>query len=573
MPLTAHGTRSARFTANPASPASFALGVAIYVAAAATYFVLPIWRSFHQSLLGTALFAPDNILNAGILEWGYRTIRSGSLHVFDWPSGYPVRDTLAGTENLLGWQAFFFPARELGVGVVGAYNICVIVSFAVSAIGANLWARRCGLDRDGALVAGLVFAFVPVHVALLVQLQALAICWLPLGLVLFDRLMIERRWRDSVGLAATVSMASLSSLYFGVFLVLLLALWSALAVVTGRFTGFRHALGRLGVAVVLTALVLLPIALKYLQIRSTFGFNDSIGYAVDHSLGVADFFQVQRWLLLWHPTPLAARPGYSGVFPGFAFVALLLASWWWRPPSRVRAMLLAAAVVCALLSLGPRLKLFNYPTSIFGGIPMPGIVLGWIPGIRMPLRMLPCAFVFLSVLAGGGASAILARASRFRPAILAGMVLIALLDAFPAPSFIRNSVRLPPPLGISDAYVYLSRTPATQAVVELPARDSTGMTFPVQSRYVYGSVGHLQRVVSYNLSVTLPAADSLQLAAERLPDERARTFMVERGVGRLVVHRSLARAQYADRLTASLDSAGYRAAFRGTEAAVYWLDR
>ena len=175
----------AEVSASAMSMRSWLVATAIYLATAIVYFAVPIWRSFGESLLGTTLFGPDNVLNAGTLEWGYRASLSASLEVFNWPAGYPVTNTLAGTENLLGWQPFFAPARMLGLGVVASYNICVLLSLVISGLGANLFARRCGVDEDGAMIAGFAFAFAPLHIALSVQFQSLAICWLPLGLVAF----------------------------------------------------------------------------------------------------------------------------------------------------------------------------------------------------------------------------------------------------------------------------------------------------------------------------------------------------------------------------------------------------
>ena len=119
------------------------MAAAVYFVTAIVYFAVPIWRTFDESLLGSMLFAPDNVLNAGILEWGYQAMRSSALHLFDWPAGYPQTNTLAGTENLIGWQAMFLPQRLLGLGVVTAYNVCVILSFVISGLAGNLVARRC----------------------------------------------------------------------------------------------------------------------------------------------------------------------------------------------------------------------------------------------------------------------------------------------------------------------------------------------------------------------------------------------------------------------------------------------
>jgi len=559
----------------PATPsaAGWAVAAIVYLITAIVYFAVPIWRTFGESLLGSTLFGPDNVLNAGILEWGFKVIRSSSLHLFDWPAGYPVHDTLAGTENLIGWQPLFFPQRLLGIGIVSAYNVCILLSFVISGLTGNLFARRCGVPKDGALIGGFVFAFAPLHVGLAVQFQSLIICWLPLGIVLFERVLAERSVANIAALAFVFVMTTLGSLYYGVFLALLLAVWYPLGLVTGRFERSWAGAARVAAAAALTLGAMAPLALQYVRVSSTFGFDRSLAYAIERSMDVADFFMIQSWLLVWAKTPLANRTNYGAAFPGFVVLLMLVASIRWKAPRHLKLSLAVVAAICAILSLGPRLKVFNYPTSFLENVPMPGAILGFIPGIRMPSRMLPCAFIFLGVLAGGGASVLLARWSEWRRLAVPILLLAAALDVFPAPSFASESWRLSAPLASSDAYAYLAQAPDTSAIVELPKADSTGFTLPAKSAYVYGSIGHLRRTVSYNLSVNLPGPDSLQVQAERLPDESARALLVARGVRRLVVHNRFFKADSVGPRLSRLDAAGYPVLFRGRDATVYSLER
>ena len=556
-----------------ASSSGWLVAAAVYLVTAIVYFAVPIWRTFGESLLGSTLFGPDNVLNAGILEWGYKVIRSSSLHLFDWPSGYPLHNTLAGTENLIGWQPLFLPQRLLGIGIVAAYNVCILLSFVISGLTGNLFARRCGVPNDGALIAGFVFAFAPLHVGLAVQFQSLIICWLPLGIVLFERVLGERSIGNIVALAFVFVMTTLGSLYYGVFLALILAVWYPLGLVTGRFERSWAGAARVAVAAALTLGAMVPFLVQYVRVSSMFGFDRSIAYAIERSMGVADFFMLQSWLLLWGKSPIRQRVEYGAAFPGFVVLVLLIASIKWKAPRHLKPTLLVVAAICAILSLGPRLKVFTYPTSYLENVPMPGAILGLIPGIRMPSRMLPCAFIFLGVLAGGGASVLLARRPDWRRLMVPIILLAAAIDAFPAPSFANESWRLRAPLASSDAYAYLAQSADTTAIIELPKADSTGFTLPAKSAYVYGSIGHLRRTVSYNLSVSLPATDSLQAEAERLPDESARASLVAHGVRRLVVHNRFFKADSAEARLARLNSAGYPVLFRGRDATVYALDR
>ena len=60
--------------------------VALYAFAVIVYFVLPSGAVFNRVLIGSAVYNHDAVLNAGILEWGYRSLWTPGLHFFDWPA-------------------------------------------------------------------------------------------------------------------------------------------------------------------------------------------------------------------------------------------------------------------------------------------------------------------------------------------------------------------------------------------------------------------------------------------------------------------------------------------------------
>jgi len=82
--------------------------------------VLPILGKFGNVLLGTAVFPHDSFLNAGILEWGYTALRTPGLHLFEWTAGFPLHNSLAVGENLIGWQVLYTSLRLIGVGIPAA---------------------------------------------------------------------------------------------------------------------------------------------------------------------------------------------------------------------------------------------------------------------------------------------------------------------------------------------------------------------------------------------------------------------------------------------------------------------
>src|SRR5438093_1097290 len=244
-----------------------------YASRAVWDFVIPLGRRFGEKLLGTALFAHDSIFNAGILEWGYRSLWSKSRRVFEWTAGFPLHDSLATTENLIGWQLFYTPLRLLGCGPVAAYNTLIVVSFVLSGLGAALLARRFGVERGGAVIAGFIFAFVPFHLNHVIHIQTMAVCYCPFALYFFDRFLSRTSLRATLGLAAFFLVTVLSGIYIGLFLLLVLALYAIVCWSLSRPPFRPQTAARLAGIALVCAGLLLPVALPYLRFGSEHGYR------------------------------------------------------------------------------------------------------------------------------------------------------------------------------------------------------------------------------------------------------------------------------------------------------------
>lgn len=101
-------------------------------------------------------------------------------------------------------------------GPVAAYNVVVLATFPLAALGAYALARYLRLPHRGSLVAGLIFAFAPVHVAHAAYHPHIAqVQWIPIYfLTLF--VAVDRPTLTSAALLATTAgCLTLSSFYGG----------------------------------------------------------------------------------------------------------------------------------------------------------------------------------------------------------------------------------------------------------------------------------------------------------------------------------------------------------------------
>ena len=548
-----------------------------FVACSLAFFVLSLTAPFGTVLIGTASFSLDAVLNAGILEWGHRRLFSGRL--FEWTAGFPLSNTLAGTENLIGWQLFYSPLRWIGIGVAAAYNVLLIWSFIVSALGAALLAQRLGAERWGACAAGLVFAFTPFHLNQAVHIQTMAVCWSPFAVFSLDRLLQRPRVGDWIGLVAAYTMSLLSGMYVGIFLAGVLVCYAVLAWAVGRARFRWRTAGILAFAGGTALLLTLPVLLHYIRFNALHGLSHSVAILTLGSLRLIDLTKVPAWVAIWQGTWITRDAGVAAAFPGLVGLALIgcFVKWRTREPSapeRHLGLLLGSMVVVALLfALGPVLKLRgDYPSRIAEWVPLPGRLFTLVSAIRFPMRTMLYVFLFGGTLAGLGLSAFLGRLDR-RQRRVAGAIVLGLLltEYWPARWYSSRARRIPPPIALSSAYAFLAKETDRGGVVELPQADSTGNRTPMNTRYTYGSSGHLRRVVAFHGSVRPAVLDTLEASAERLPESEALHTLTAHGVTRLVVHFELMSGAAAARIMDALSRHGYEELYRGNDAAVIAL--
>src|SRR5712692_414418 len=146
----------------------------------------------------------------------------------------------------------------------------------------------------------------------------------------------------------------------------------------------------------------------------------------------------------------------------------------------------------------------------------------------MPFRLLLPALLFASAICGAGAAALV---SRFGSKAAAVVMLCLFAELYPVRSLTGQSVDLPPPSAMAQAYQHLD---GCSAVVEIPVPEPENGPHELLARYVYAASGHLHKVVSYYASVWPDEIWALKRAARSLPDERSRATLVNAGINCVV---------------------------------------
>lgn len=128
----------------------------------------------------------DPMLEVWTLAWDGHALTHQPLHAFDTNTFYPLKNSLAFTDSLLGYA----PISWFGHGQAAAltrYNLIFVLVFALCGWGAYLLARQLGVRPAAAAVAGAVFAYAPWRGTQSGHLQILSCEAVPLALALLAR--------------------------------------------------------------------------------------------------------------------------------------------------------------------------------------------------------------------------------------------------------------------------------------------------------------------------------------------------------------------------------------------------
>lgn len=264
----------------------------------------------------------DAKLNAWIFHWDFHQIFHDPIHLFDANIFYPARYALAFSENLFGAALFGFPFFASGASTLFVYNLLFLIGMFLSALAAWALAREVTGNPWTALLAGLVFAFVPWRLAQIPHVQFQWGAFLPLLLLFLLRWLDGGRRRDLVLFAVFFAWNALTNVHYAIFSGILVAVvltWHALtADDPDRRRKIRNALAATAAA----AVVVLPFYVPYAKAARLYGMRRSAGEMRFYSARPSALLVAGSQNKLWAPlTQRFARPE-AEMFPGVIPIAL-----------------------------------------------------------------------------------------------------------------------------------------------------------------------------------------------------------------------------------------------------------
>jgi hypothetical protein len=445
---------------------------------------------------------------------------AGGEPLFDGEIFWPAQQTLAYSDAMLAPAVFAWPLLAIGLTPLAVLNLFTLGGVTGSAAAAYVLARRLTGSTGGAVVAGLVFAFAPYRRDHLQHLELQWAFWMPLALWAWHRALDGGRARDAMLCATFVLLQLLSSIYYGLFLAMTMAVICPLTLVWRRGRIGRGALGGLAAGAVVVAAVAAAYHRPYALARELVGERDP-AETVRYSADVSSYLAATPDNILYGALTQSPGSNEKRLFPGVAPIALSIVAL--VPPVSPVALVYGTAIAVAWdASLGPSGRTYPWLRS-------------WLPAlgfVRAPARLAIIVLLGMSVLTAFGLARIARLASGRFVIVAVGAMLI--LEYSATPLTVQWIPREPPQL-----YAWLSWQPR-QVTLELPIPRPADVPLH-DAFYMYAQTWHWQPLANgYSGHYTRAYMDLLN-ALVGFPDQRASAAMALTGIERVVLHRELFR--------------------------------
>jgi hypothetical protein len=368
-----------------------------------------------------------------------------------------------------------------------------------------------------------------------VHLQAHHVEFFPLMLYAFDRVLVDRRRRDAMLLAAGFVLQSLCSNYLLVFMTYALL---ACALVRWREVMHPAAIRELAIAGAISAVLLAPFLWPYYEVSRDQGLIRQASDVTQYNAGWRDYLATGGRL---HFSSWSQKfyEGRTALFPGLTVLILSLIALsdyiWGLAPNVVRVrMAVAIGVMGFALSFGTDLPGYSLIHQYF---PL-------MSGLRNVARWGWLPLAALAILAGFGVAAIEKRRPAWRYAPIA-MGLLITIEA------IRTPVGFTPFNGIPAIYDRFAGDPNAM-IAEFPFY--SGASVSLNGPYVLANTRYFKPLLNGYSSFHPASFEARGRALNSFPSVEALAELKAAKVTHVLVHANAFERRYSKRALDAIDT-------------------
>lgn len=475
----------------------------------------------------------DPLLSIWRIAWIAHALSTSPGDLLNGNIFYPEKRTLAYTDAVLLQGVVAAPAIWAGIKPIVAYNLLILGSIAASGAAMWLYARRLTGSASAAILAGIVFAFVPFRFDHFAHLELQASMFMPLALWCLTRAFDSGDRRDVQGAVACLVAQVFCGIYYAVFLVTALMIVIPMRLTTSPAETRRKVVRAAIPALAIAALVVAPYLGAYVMNRGTLGERSNRDVLL-YSATPGNYLATPSDNVIHGRWSGSLGPAERRLFPGA--IAMFIAACGLTAIDQRRMALLGVGLVGFVLSLGLNTPFYE---------PLRTVLVVY-RGLRAPARASILVYLALAAFVAFGWARLERRHKRLA-SIGTAMVAAAMLLEYA--TVLKSWLVLPtePP----QVYRWLAGQPRS-VMVEFPITTSDRLDLVPDGVYMFRSTEHWQPMLNGYSGFFPPSFIDLTERAKGFPDEASIAYLKTRDVDLIVVHGSLLSPDRFGALTAAL---------------------
>ena len=474
----------------------------------------------------------DVFFNLWRLRWFAHALITSPANLFNGNQFYPEEGVLAYSDALLVEGFLAAPLLWAGLPPMLVHNLVLLGAIVASGAGMYTLARHLSGSVAGGLAAGLVFAFAPYRFDHYMHMELQWVMWSPWAFWALQRTLEGGGWRFGALTGLFVALQVASSVYYGVFLAVLITVVGGVQLVLLQRQAMLRAAGGLALGGVLAGALVAAYAVPYSAASRKVGMRH-LHETTMFSARPRDYrVATESNLLYGTDRGRHERMLFPGLLaPVLGLIGLLLV-----PPRAAIIVYLLGLILAFELSLGMYGQFYPWLREHAGVF----------RGLRAPARASIFFLMFLGVLAAWGFAAVSRTLSpRARQLFAAGVIGALFLEYWVAPLKLEAYPNTPPPL-----YEFLRRQPkAVVAEFPMPMPDRLPGHEP---RYAYMSTFHWMPLLNGYSGYYPPSYVRRLRALEDFPSTESLQYLRQEGARYIVVHSGGYHPKERDRIVQAL---------------------
>ncbi|MDW7761418.1 MAG: discoidin domain-containing protein [Acidobacteriota bacterium] len=260
----------------------------------------------------------DCLLNTWILSHTGNQAVSDPFRLFQGNVFHPHPDTVSYSEHLFPLAVMALPAAWISGNPVLAYNFIFFLAFVLNGFAAFLLVRHLTRSATSGIAGGIIYTFCSYQMQHVAHLQLINAWFIPLAFLYLHKYFERPVMKNAVLFSLFVTLQGLACIYYGLFLLSLLAvifpLYVFLRPPRDKVPFFIQLLPPAAVS----GLVLFLFSIPYLRLFRTFRFQRELEIGAD----LANFFAAWPANVMWGAATHSLGAGERYLFPGLLALAL-----------------------------------------------------------------------------------------------------------------------------------------------------------------------------------------------------------------------------------------------------------